>query len=221
MERAKQVMLSAAYLGPVQYFTKFLLYDQIFIEARENYQKQSYRNRCVILSANGKLPLTVPVTKDAVKVFTKDIRIDNTLEWQKNHWTSIESAYSASPFFEFFMDDFLPFYCKKYDFLLDFNMELLLMIMNHLELENPVKLTDQFHKEPPPGTDDLRNTIHPKKRTRKTDPAFQPAFYYQVFQNRYGFVPNLSIIDLLFNEGPNAENILRQSIPSYNHPGGE
>lgn len=215
MAESKSVLLSSTYLGPVQFFTKFLLYDQVMIEAHENYQKQSYRNRCIILSANGKLSLTIPVAKDQPKVPTREIRIDNTLEWQKNHWNSIESAYSSSPFFEFFQDEFLPFYREKYDFLLDFNLELQELILEALEIDTSLRLTEEFVKHPPGGTDDLRDAIHPKKRMRKTDPTFQAAWYFQVFRNKYGFIPNLSIIDLLFNEGPNAENILKQSIPSF------
>lgn len=216
MYQSSRALLSTTYLGPVQFYTKFLLYDEVWIETMEHYQKQSYRNRCVILSGNGELSLTIPVTKDQRKVLTRDIRIDNTLEWQKNHWTSIESAYSASPFFEFFMDDFLPFYNRKYEFLIDFNMKLQDMVLDHLEIDTPVKLTTRFHKTPPPDTDDYREAIHPKKRMKKQDPAFRPAFYYQVFQERYAFISNLSIIDLLFNEGPNAENILKQSISRFN-----
>lgn len=214
MDNSKSALLSTTYLGPVQFFTKFLMYDQFMIESRENYQKQSYRNRCIILTANGPLSLTIPVTKHQPKVLTRDIRIDNTLEWQKNHWHSIESAYSSAPFFEFLQDDFLPFYRDKYTFLLDYNLELQNLILSHLEVEATVRLTKEFIKEPPAGIDDLRDCIHPKKRKRKQDDAFQPAWYFQVFRYRYGFVPNLSIIDLLFNEGPNAENILKQSIPS-------
>jgi len=209
---ANSALLSATYLGPVQYFTKFLLYDTIYLEVEENYQKQSYRNRCIILSANGVLPLTIPVTRDRPKELTRDIRIDNTLEWQKNHWTSIESAYSSSPFFEFLADDFAPFYRKTYRFLLDFTMPLLEMVLAHLEIHTPVKLTEKYRKETDPSLDDMRDMIHPKRRMQKPDPAFEPTFYYQVFQTRYGFVPNLSIIDLLFNEGANAENVLKESI---------
>jgi len=212
MSQANTALLSTTYLGPVQYFTKFLRYDTLYLEVEENYQKQSYRNRCIILSANGVMPLTIPVTKDRPKERTRDICIDNTLEWQKNHWTSIESAYSSSPFFEFLADDFAPFYRKRYRFLLDFTMPMLEMVLGHLEIHPSVKLTQRYQKEPEPAVDDLRAMIHPKKRAQKPDPAFEPAFYYQVFQARYGFVPNLSIIDLLFNEGANAENVLKKSI---------
>lgn len=215
MDHARNALLSTTYLGPVQFYTKFLLYEEVLIETLENYQKQSYRNRCIILSANGKLPLTIPVSKDQPKVLTRDIRIDNKLEWQKNHWTSIESAYSASPFFEFFMDEFLPFYNRRYEFLLDFNLELQEMLLRHLEIDTPYKLTQAYQSESPADTDDYRDAIHPKKRMKREDFLFRPAFYYQVFRDRYGFVPNLSIIDLLFNEGPNAENILKQSISPF------
>ncbi len=204
-----KAILSTAYLGPVQYFTKFLVYDKIWIEAEENYQKQSYRNRCEILTSNGKLALSIPVTKDKPKTKTKDIRIDYSVDWQKDHWNAIESAYSASPFFEFFVDDFLPFFQQKYTFLLDFNTRLLEMLLNHLEIDVKIEFTDNFEHKPE-GFVDLRNTIHPKVSVK--DPEFSPYPYYQVFYDRFEFVPNLSIIDLLFCEGPNAENILVKSI---------
>ncbi|MFP4019883.1 MAG: WbqC family protein [Bacteroidales bacterium] len=205
-------LLSTAYLAPVQYYTKFMVYKKIFIEAEENYQKQSYRNRCNILTANGILPLTIPVSKDMPKIKTRDIRIDNTLEWQKNHWTSIESAYSSSPFFEFYMDEFSVFYTKKYRFLLEFNLNLQDYILDQLEIKPNIFLTKQFIEKGTPDYDDYRDSIHPKKRQQRKDKTFKPEFYYQVFREKFGFVGNLSIIDLLFNEGPNAENILKKSI---------
>jgi hypothetical protein len=207
---SKEAILSTAYLGPVQYFSKFLIYDKIWIEAEENYQKQSYRNRCVILTSNGRLGLSIPVTKDKPKTKTKDIRIDHSVDWQKDHWNAIESAYSASPFFEFFVDDFLPFFQKKYTYLLDFNTELLEMVINHLEIDVEIEFTNSFEHNPE-GLEDFRNTIHPKPRVSVEDPDFSPSPYYQVFYDRFEFFPNLSIIDLLFCEGPNAENILCKS----------
>lgn len=212
MQLSENALLSTAYLAPVQYYTKCFMYKHIFIEADENYQKQSYRNRCNILSANGVLPLTVPVSKDMPKVKTRDIRIDNSLEWQKNHWTSIESAYSSSPFFEFYTDQFSTFYTKKFRFLLDFNLKLQHYILDQLEIKPSVSLTKKFIEKGTQGYDDYRDSIHPKKRQQKRDTSFKPEFYYQVFQEKYGFISNLSIIDLLFNEGPNAENILKKSI---------
>jgi hypothetical protein len=207
---SKEAIFSTTYLGPVQYFTKVLNYDTIWIEAEENYQKQSYRNRCEILTSNGKLALSIPVTKDQPKTKTKDIRIDNSVDWQKDHWNAIESAYSASPFFEFFIDDFLPFYQKKYTFLLDFNTRLLKLIMEHLEIDTDIEFTTFFEHQPETIVD-FRDIIHPKQKFSASDPYFSPAPYYQVFYDRFEFVPNLSIIDLLFCEGPNAENILVKS----------
>jgi hypothetical protein len=205
-----EAILSTAYLGPVEYFTKFLIYDKIWIEAEENYQKQSYRNRCEILTSNGKLALSIPVTKEQPKTKTKDIRIDYSVDWQKDHWNAIESAYSASPFFEFFVDDFLPFFQQKYTFLLDFNTYLLEMIINHLEIDVEIDYTKKFEHSPE-FLDDFRNTIHPKQKVRANNSNFSPYQYYQVFYDRFDFFPNLSIIDLLFCEGPNAENILVKS----------
>ncbi len=211
MEVKTTALLSTAYLGPVQYYTKLMKYKKVFIEAEENFQKQSYRNRCIILAANGILSLTIPVTKDQPKVKTKDIKIDNSLNWQNQHWTSIESAYSSSPFFEFFMDDFQVFYEKKYQFLLDFNMEIQQFILHQLEIETELALSTSYTGNAPDCMTDFRETIHPKKRMQKRDQDFNPHFYYQVFGDKFGFVPNLSIIDLLFNEGSNAENILLKS----------
>src|SRR6056297_3506855 len=211
MEEKTLALLSTAYLGPVQYYTKLINFEQVLIESDENFQKQSYRNRCIILAANGTLPLTIPVTKDRPKVKTKEIEIDNTLDWQKQHWTSIESAYSSSPFFEFFMDDFQVFYEKKYQFLLDFNIEIQQFVLSQLGIGSELKLTTSYTENVPGYISDLRETIHPKKRMQKRDQDFNPHFYYQVFGDKFGFISNLSIIDLLFNEGANAENILVKS----------
>lgn len=210
------VLLSPAYLAPVQYYTKFLCYEKILIEKEENYQKQSYRNRCNILSANGILPLTIPVIKDQPKTKTRDIRIDYSLDWQKNHWVSIESAYSSSPFFEFFQDEFYKFYDTQYKYLLDFDLKIQDYILDQLELAPTIELTEDFYAEPDESIDDYRDSIHPKPRMQKEDSLFRPEFYYQVFYEKYGFVKSLSIIDLLFNEGPNAENVLKKSLnPSF------
>jgi hypothetical protein len=206
-----EALLSTAYLGPLQYFTKFINYDKIWIEAEENYQKQSYRNRCEILTSNGKLALSIPVTKNKPKTKTRDILIDYSVDWQKDHWNAIESAYSASPFFEFFVDDFLPFFQRKHTFLLDFNTRLLEMIINHLKIDVEIEYTQKFEHKPE-TIDDLRDSIHPKQKNNYKDPDYFPYPYYQVFYDRFEFIPNLSIIDLLFCEGPNAENILAKSI---------
>ncbi len=133
--------------------------------------------------------------------------IDYDTNWQKLHWKSIESAYRSSPFFEFYEDDLKPFYEKKYKFLLDFNIEIQNMVLEHLDIDVNLKFTDKYCHILTEEIDDLREKIHPKKK--ENDPDFITVEYTQVFQGKYGFIPNLSIIDLLFNEGPNAIEALK------------
>jgi hypothetical protein len=208
------VLLSVTYLGPVQYFTKFLLYDEIWLEIHEHYSKQTYRNRCNIYGANGKLPLTVPVLKgDMHRTLITDLRIDNNKNWQKLHWKGIESAYRSSPFFEFYIDEFSPFYSKKYVLLFDFNMEILLKIMHLLDLKPAIKYTDKYRLTVNSNVTDMRDSIHPKQ-SHRSDQDFSPVQYNQVFSDRHGFITNLSILDLIFNTGPEVVGILRRSSKS-------
>ncbi len=202
-----QVLLSTAYLAPIQYYSKFLLYDEIYIEVHENYPKQTYRNRCRIYGANGGLSLSIPVKKLDVKVKTKDILIDYDTNWRKLHWKSIESAYRSSPFFEYYQDDFMPFYEKKYKYLIDLNTDLQLMILEHLDYAVKINKTEEYKTGYEIGVDDLRDKIHPKLNIN--DDRFKIKSYTQVFKQKLGFIPNLSIIDLLFNEGPNTLEILK------------
>jgi len=206
------VLLSIAYWGPVQYFTKFLIYDEIWLEIHENYTRQTYRNRCNIFGANGKLALTVPVLTGAKhKTLITDLRIDYTKSWQKLHLKGIESAYRSSPFYEFYIDDLIPFYSKKYIFLFDFNMDILQKILNLLDLKTEIKYTDKFVSPAMGNITDMRESIHPKK-SWQSDHHFVPVEYKQVFSDKYSFIANLSIIDLIFNAGPEAAGILRGSI---------
>lgn len=206
---SKKIILSTAYLAPIQYYTKLLKYDEVFVEKYENFIKQSYRNRCEIYGANGELSLSIPVKKLSTKTKIKDLLIDYDTNWQKLHWKSIESAYRSSPFFEFYEDDFKSFYENKYKFLLDLNSEIQNVILEHLDLKISLKFTDKYYNVLTEDFDDFREQIHPKKRDNDAD--FIPVEYTQVFQEKYGFIPNLSIIDLLFNEGPNATELLSQS----------
>ena len=205
-------LLSISYLGPVQYFSKFLLHPVKIIEQYDHYIKQTYRNRCNIMGANGVLPLSIPVLKGQTrKSYVRDIRIDYNKKWQKLHWRSIESAYRNSPFFEFYMDEFSPFYEQRIDFLLDFNAALLEIILQSLEIENTQTYSTAFIDADRKGFADYREAIHPK-RDLFSDPFFVPVSYQQVFAERLGFKANLSIIDLLFNEGPNARSVLEQCV---------
>jgi hypothetical protein len=197
------VLLSIAYLPPVHYFSKLIKYQNVYIEKFENYQKQSYRNRCYILSANGILALSVPVIHAGNKIFTRDIKIDNSLRWKGIHLKAIESAYSSSAFYLYYIDDILKVYNQNYQYLWDLNIALIIKILELLNLDLTLQYTESFKSVPFPF-EDLTQALHPKAKynVRENDYTLKP--YYQVFEDKYGFVPNLSIIDLLFNTGPEA-----------------
>jgi len=204
---SEKVILSTAYLAPIQYFTKLLRYKDVIIEAHENFIKQTYRNRCVIYGANGNLSLTVPVKKFKGKVIIKDLLIDYSTNWKKLHLKSIESAYKSSPYFEYYFDEIRPFYENNYKFLLDFNTKIQDVIIEQLEMETQTICSEKYlFSDELIKTVDFREKILPKKIIEDKD--FQIHKYNQVFAEKHGFKPNLSIIDLLFNEGPNAINLL-------------
>ncbi|NDW18434.1 hypothetical protein D0T53_05825 [Dysgonomonas sp. 216] len=194
------IYLSTAYLAPVQYYKKLIAPTNVFIEQHENYIKQTYRNRCNILSANGVMPLSIPVEhQKSAKIQIKDIRITYQNNWQHLHWNAIISAYNSTPFFEYYKDDFRPFYEKKFEFLFDFNEGLRTLICELLDINtNNIQYTNLYETG---LQNDFREIIHPKKKTVDTDPEFIANSYYQVFAHKFGFTENLSIIDLLFNMG--------------------
>jgi hypothetical protein len=207
----KNILLSTAYFAPVQYYTEFLKADNVYIEQFENFIKQTYRNRCIILGGNGPIQLIVPVVKGrGAKIPIRDLKISYDTDWQRNHWRTIFSAYNSSPFFEYYKDDIWPFFENKYGFLLDFNLQINDTICELLEIENNAVLTEDF-EEVPESTLNFRESISPKIKT-KTECHFQPVKYTQVFSDKLGFIPNLSILDLLFNEGPNSYSVLEKSI---------
>ena len=202
------VFLSTAYLGPIQQYCKMLQYPEVRFETSENYIKQTYRNRCIIAAANGPLSLSVPIVKpETLKCQTKDIRISDHGNWRHLHWNALVSAYNMSPFFEYYADDFAPFYERQYTFLLDFNEELRRLICESLDVRPHVTFTDHYERE---VTNDFREIIRPKHEAE--DLSFYPKAYYQVFREKYGFLPNLSIVDLLFNMGPEGLLVLQESI---------
>ena len=208
MKEMKIAYLSSAYLAPVEYYTKLLAYDKVRVEQHDHYIKQTYRNRCTIAGPSGELALSIPTVKpDTLKCPMKDIRISDHGNWRHLHWNAIESAYNSTPFFEYYKDDFRPFYEKKYEFLLDFNEELRRLVCDLLDMQPAVVYTDHYEPE---VANDFRETIRPKHEGE--DPAFRPEPYYQVFREKFGFLPNLSIADLLFNMGPEGLVTLRASI---------
>jgi hypothetical protein len=193
--------------------SKFVTGD-VCIEKHENFQKQSYRNRCYIYGANGIQCLVIPVKKlHGEKTPISAVEIDFTSPWQKIHLKSIQSAYQTSPFYEYYADDFNSLYVEMPELLFDLNQRLLIYILKTLGLNSQIQFTEVFQKTIPENID-FRQSIHPKPRLNKPCENFSPVPYQQVFQERYGFLPNLSILDLLFNEGPNALQILKSSARS-------
>lgn len=189
--------LTSAYLAPVSYYKQIVRSRQVLIEQHDNYIKQTYRNRCRIASANGVMDLTIPVRKGETKSKTKDIRISYTENWQQIHWRAIESAYRSSPFFEYYQDDLYPFFQTKKEFLIDWNCELQNVMFNLLDITTPITYTTQYADSFSEESADLRDFFHPKK---EYDGILNP--YYQVFESKFGFQRDVSIIDLLFNKGP-------------------
>ena len=191
----QSILLCSAYLPPVSFFTAINSGGDVLIEQYDNYCKQTYRNRCRIATASGIQTLTIPIVKaDTPKQLMKDVRISDHGEWRRQHWNALESAYMNSPFFMYYQDDFRPFYEKKYEFLIDFNTELTLRIMELAGINKQLRLTESYQKDP--NVLDLRNIIEPGINEPEN-----PLPYWQVFKQKYGFLPNLSAVDLLFNMG--------------------
>lgn len=193
-------LLATTYFGPVQWYQKLHRYDKVLVECQENFPKQTFRNRCVIAATHGPQTLTVPVTHEGGKALTRDVRVSSHGNWQHLHWNAIRSAYGESPFFEFYADDLHPFFEQRWEFLLDFNEAITATICELIDISPQIAHTQEYL---PTGNTahiaDFRDTIHPKHPL--PDPGFTPHRYYQVFEQRQGFLPNLSILDLLFNQG--------------------
>ena len=202
---SKQItILSSLYLAPVEYYSSLYRSESVVIEINDNYQKQSYRNRCTIAGANGPLSLSIPIVKpEKSKNMMKDIRIADHGNWQHFHWNAIISAYNSTPYFQYYEDDFRPFYERKIEYLHDLNEELRHLICHFIGIENKISYSQTYIKQEIEGYTDLREKIHPKKASDfKTEP------YYQIFASKHGFINNLSILDLLFNMGNEARLFL-------------
>lgn len=205
MSDLKKILLSSAYLAPVEYYGCIVNADKLIIEHEEHYIKQTYRNRCLIATANEIQALTIPVIKvNGNRTKVKDIQISYAEKWQMIHWRAILSAYSHSPYLLYYKDLLEPYYFNKFKYLFDFNYQLMEEILNVLEVEIKIIATESFEMKPESGCLDLRKTYHPKIKSSKNFPP-----YIQVFAEKFDFLPNLSIIDLLFNEGPSAVDYLK------------
>lgn len=200
------VLLSTAYLAPVSYYVLLARAGRVVIEQHENYQKQSYRNRCLIAAANGPMVLSIPVKKNLPgKNSIRDIQLSGHGNWQHMHWNSLVSAYASSPYFAFYRDDIHPFYEKKYKYLFDFNEALREEICALLNLEPRLEYSKSYTTGPETEILDYRELIHPKKQRLE---ELLPGPYVQVFDRKFGFLPDLSVLDLLFNTGPEASLFL-------------
>ena len=205
----------ALYNGPVNYFARLVREKEIVLEQFDHYHKQTYRNRCKITGPNGVFSLSIPVKKHhGAKTLLRDVRIDYDTAWNRNHWRSLVASYASSPYFELLADELAPYYEKKFEFLIDLNRELLECCFEIMGLHIPITCSSSFTEIVTES--DPRYFIHPKKREEVEDPNFIPIEYHQVFSDRFGFKPNLSVLDLLFNEGPTVPGILRSSLRTYN-----
>ena len=207
-------LIEAHYLPSIAYFTAIRGAETILLERHEHFTKQTYRNRCCINTANGELVLVVPVTSKRGKVVITDVRLDFTQKWLNNHWRTVQSAYGKAPFFEYYADDLHNALFKKVDFLYELNYILLSMCLKWLRWDMPIKETEIYTQSVVKPLLDLRSAINPKK-SDQVHQFYYPVMYNQVFGST--FVENLSLIDLVFCEGPGAGKIVEDSaIPKMN-----
>ena len=201
------VLLSTTYFGPIQWYQKLYRADEAWIEQHEHFIKQTYRSRCISATTQGTQALSIPIEHPMCNVQCstfnvqriKDIRISDHGNWRHLHWNALQSAYGESPFFEYYEDDLRPFFEKRWTFLFDFNEAIREKLCELLDITPVVRFTEQYVSD---HASDYREAINPKHPT--SDPDFQPRRYYQVYEAKHGFLPNLSIVDLLFNMGPEA-----------------
>jgi hypothetical protein len=210
--RTGELLIELHYLPSLDYITGLMQFGQVWIEANEHYQKQSYRNRCYVLTANKVDVLTVPVLRGTHHQPIRDVRIDQQQAWQMHHWRCLKAAYGKAPFFEYYAPDFERVYKKDWSFLFDLNRELLTICLNQLRVKVPLNLTEWYEKEPIPGRYDARSRVNPGNNS-DSYVFYQPVPYAQNFGP--DFVPNLSILDLLFCQGPAAKQYLQFSKAVY------
>ncbi|MEZ4875294.1 MAG: WbqC family protein [Flavobacteriaceae bacterium] len=201
------ILLHPTYFPSITNMMAMAQASEVVFETEDNYQKQTYRNRTVIAHSNGKLPLHVPIqhSQKGLRQKTKEVRVDNSFPWQKQHWKSLQTAYRTSPFFEYYEDDLAPLFIQRVESLFEHNLAIFELLCELLGLEIPFSKTTEYLKNPPQK--DLRFLVEAKK-----EQEFPLEAYPQVLQKEGDFLKNLSVLDLLFNEGPNAVFYLE------NHP---
>lgn len=200
-----KTLLHPTYFANILTFST-ILQNKVIWEVEDNYQKQTFRNRCHICTDQGKHLLSIPIQhvggKEGRQKY-KDVKLDNSYPWQRQHWRTLETAYRTSPYFEFYEEDLVPLFKKAYEFLLDFNLKTIETICDCLQLEIPTERTSVYEKNPV-DVFDARFLVNAKKKAN-----FEQNKYTQVFEDRHDFVKNTSILDLLFNEGPNSISYLK------------
>lgn len=202
------ILIDLQYLPSIAFFSAIEGQNELILEAEEYFEKQTYRNRCHLLSSQQIEVLTVPLFGANKKIKSKDIKIDNSQAWNKKHWRTIQTCYGKSPFFEFFAEEFKPIYEKKYNLLWDLNFDLLTIC---LKITNqPIKITESvsYKKSVSGNVIDARSLIHPKK-ANFLNKFYKAIPYGQSFGNE--FESNLSVLDLIMNEGPNTKTVIKQS----------
>ncbi len=216
-----KAIIELHYLPSIAYFSSLCSVEKIIIEKHEHFVKQSYRNRCHILTVQGVERLVIPLTSKSArmnrsdrhgKVLITDVRIDCTQKWLNNHWRTIESAYRNAPFFEFYADDLHKILFRQHTFLYDLNFELLTICLKWLKLDVTLQESMAYEKIPADGVLDMRNVIHAKKPEQYAI-YFQPIAYPQVFGNT--FAEGLSLVDLVFCEGPESRKVVALSAKPH------
>lgn len=208
-QQKESLLIDCQFFGTINYYKILFQYSNIEIEQYENYQKMSFRNRCMVAGSNGVVGLSVPLEKGrGQRELMKDIRISRDGNWRVQHWRTIASCYSRAPFFEYYCDGVHDLLRKDQVFLLDMNLEILDWLKRVLKLPATIRPTSEYRKTVPEGMTDLRNQLLPKNYLA----APWNLKYTQVFEDRIGFRPNLSILDLLFCSGPETRGLLQTTI---------
>jgi hypothetical protein len=201
------ILIYPTYFPSISHFVAMAQADGVTLETEDNFQKQTNRNRTYIYSPNGIQLLNIPIKHSRDKhQKTKDVRLETAFDWQKQHFKSLEAAYRTSPFFEYFEDSLMPIFTKKHEFLMDLNLETMAIVSKCLGMDLKYDKTLEYFHEVPQYTD-FRGLAQGKKDTSEFDG------YTQVFGEKFGFLNNLSILDLLFNEGRYALDYLKKQTP--------
>lgn len=213
MEHPATVLLPTAYLPPVQYMSHLAVSAEVYLEGGETFQKGGFRRRCELAGANGPLLLSIPLEKGKHNQLPiREVRIANRSDWGREHWQTIRSAYGRAPFFDFYAGELEALVRSRPTHLWDHNLACLQWLIGQLGLDTELRTTESYAADPGPQRLDLRNRINRRASIKEGDPWFEPQPYAQLFRERHGFLPNLSILDLLFCTGPQAAWHLQSSI---------